>query len=154
MPPSFDRFIEKMKAPASPEWKEALDEMCSLPTVMMILRWHYETSILVRQAFNAYLSTITRCTSGKWDTSNMENAYAFAKDILGQFSEYEERSKGTEVHEAAVGSSEVIVHDRVLQAVCMILSTNSELEKVARGALAACAGKFNAKRFIVIVKNN
>tara|TARA_Y100000748_G_scaffold292109_1_gene280281 strand:+ start:732 stop:1196 length:465 start_codon:yes stop_codon:yes gene_type:complete len=154
MPPSFDRFIEKMKAPACPEWKAALDEMCSLPTVMMTLRWHYETSMLVRQAFNAYLSTITKCTSSGWDPQNMESAYNFARDLLGQFSTYEERAKGTEVHEAAVGSSEVLANDRVLQAVCIILSTNQELERVARAALATCAGRFNAKRFIVIVKNN
>lgn len=153
MPPPFDKFVKMVMDAACPEWDAILKSLFSQPTVMMTLRWHYETSSIVRQGCNMYLKSITGIVSTPpSDCASAQSTLAFMKDIFGQFATYEERTKNTDLYDACASSRELLSDPRMVEGLASMSASSSELDKMVRGCIVACCNKFTKKKLIVVAK--
>ena len=145
---SFDKVIRALQDSAVSPWDEMLKKAICSGEIMMCIRWHYDSSVIVRIAVHNTIGSVVgaiACPPPPGSRCDVECA-PLVVHVLKQMASACEEVKGTDMEDVARAASDLLapgtMHDTLVEDL-LFLSVRSDAMNVAvRTCVCGAACRF------------
>jgi hypothetical protein len=146
---SFDKIIAALQDAAVYPWNDILTQVVSKGEVMMCLRWHYNSSVIVRLAVQRTMPTVLLAVrSCAPDENTAVKCSCQVVRILGCMQEYKTQVVGTDMEDVARAACDLMspgtVSPTLAQDLLLLAIRSDAMDTAVRTCMTSCACKFTA----------